>query len=72
MIITFLAILTSGVSPNLTISLTYNKYSSGLGIRGADVTVEKFPQQSRLLHSKRYNFIQSPIYLNVIITFELS
>jgi hypothetical protein len=26
-------------------------------IRGADVTVKKFPQQSRLFHSKRYNFI---------------
>jgi hypothetical protein len=31
-----------------------------------------FLQQSRLFHSKRYDFIQSPIDLNIIIKFNLS
>jgi hypothetical protein len=41
-------------------------------IGGADVTVKKFPHQSRLFCSKRYDFIQSPIDLNLIIKFNLS
>jgi hypothetical protein len=33
---------------------------------------KKFPHQSRLFHPKRYNFIQSPIDLHLIIKFNLS
>jgi hypothetical protein len=43
-----------------------------LGIRGMDVTAKTLPQQSRLFNSKRYDFIQSPIDLNLIIKFNLS
>jgi hypothetical protein len=41
-------------------------------IGGADVTVKKIPHQSRLFHSRRYDSIQSPIDLNLIIKFDLS
>jgi hypothetical protein len=37
-----------------------------------DVTAKTLPQQSRLFNSKRYDFIQSPIDLNLIIKFNLS
>jgi hypothetical protein len=33
---------------------------------------KQIPQQSRLFQSKRYDFIQSPIDLNLIIKFDLS
>jgi hypothetical protein len=44
----------------------------GTSIGGADVTVKKFPQQSRLFHSKRCDFIKKPIDLDLIKTFDLN
>jgi hypothetical protein len=41
-------------------------------IGGADVTVKKIPTTIQIILLKKYDFIQSPIDLNLIIKLDLS
>jgi hypothetical protein len=61
-----------GTNSRLTLQLQKNELEAERALEGQMSLSKKIPQQSRLFHSKRYDFIQSPIDLNLIIKFDLS